>query len=82
MTMTHDQAHSVMVAALSEIAPDVDLDLLDPDAPFQEEADIDSMDFLNLITRLHDDTGVDIPDSDYPKLSSLTAIFSYLEAKA
>ncbi len=39
------------------------------------------MDFLNLVTRLHDDAGIDIPESDYPKLSTVTAIYGYLEAK-
>lgn len=80
--MTHPDARSTLAAALRDIAPDVDLGLLEGDAPFQEEADIDSMDFLNLMTRLHDVAGIDVPESDYPKLSTLNAILAYLDAHA
>ena len=68
-------------SALREVAPDVDLDLLDPDAPFQEEADIDSMDFLNVVICLHDGTGIDIPEADYPRLTTVSSVLDYLEAR-
>ncbi len=80
--MTRDDAHLLLVSALREIAPDVDVDALDPTAPFQEEADIDSMDFLNLVTGLHERTGIEIPESDYPKLSTVADILAYLEHHA
>jgi len=79
--MTRDQAATALKSALREVAPDVDLDLLDPDAPFQEEADIDSMDFLNLVVCLHDGTGIDIPESDYPRLTTVSSMLAYLEAR-
>jgi len=78
--MTGEEAHSLLKSVLHEIAPDVDLEVLDPEAPFQEEADIDSMDFLNVITSLHEKAGIDVPNSDYPKLSTLNKIITYLEA--
>ena len=76
--MTRDEAQAVLAAALRPIAPDVDLELLDADAPFQQEADIDSMDFLNLLIGVHERTGVEIPESDYSKLGSLNEILTYL----
>jgi len=79
--MTRDQAATALKSALREVAPDVDLDLLDPDAPFQEEADIDSMDFLNVVICLHDGTGIDIPEADYPKLTTVSSVLDYLEAR-
>jgi acyl carrier protein len=79
--MTHDDARTTLAAALHDVAPDVDLDAIDPDAPFQEEADIDSMDFLNLVSRLYDRAGVDIPEHDYPKLSTLSEFLAYLSER-
>jgi acyl carrier protein len=79
--MTRDDARTLFASALAQIAPDLDLDDLDADAPFQEEADIDSMDFLNLVTWIYEHAGIEIPESDYAKLSTLTEILGYLEAR-
>ena len=38
------------------------------------------MDFLNLIVTLHERTGIEIPERDYPKLSTLDAAVAYLLA--
>jgi len=79
--MTRDQAATALRSALREVAPDVDVDLLDPDAPFQEEADLDSMDFLNIVICLHDGTGIDIPEADYPRLATVNGVLDYLESR-
>ena len=39
------------------------------------------MDFLNFITAIHHRLGVDIPELDYPKLTTLDGAIAYLEAK-
>jgi acyl carrier protein len=39
------------------------------------------MDFLHFVVALHDRLGVDIPEAEYGKLSSIDAIVSYLAAK-
>jgi acyl carrier protein len=66
---------------LNNIAPEVDLAIVDPAADLREAIDIDSMDFLNLVTALHHRTGVDIPESDYPRLITFSGITAYLESK-
>ena len=67
-------AHDLLATLLHRVAPDVDLDALGRDDILQEAADLDSMDFLNLLTALHDLTGVDVPESDYqcPALAGRT----------
>jgi len=67
---------------LGGIAPEVDFDGLDPAGDLREQADIDSMDFLNLVTALHQRLGVDIPEADYPRLFTLQGALEYLAAKA
>jgi len=43
-----------------------------------DELDIDSMDFLNLVTALAERLIIDIPETDYPKLATLSDAADYL----
>ena len=78
--MTEDQAAALLAATLREIAPAADLGAVDPELPLQEVADIDSMDFLRLVTIIRDRTGIEIPPRDYPKLATVKLFVSYLTA--
>jgi acyl carrier protein len=64
--------------ALAEIAPEADLTTLDPEASVQDVLDLDSMDFLNFVTALHEATGVDIPERDYALIDTLSGATDYL----
>jgi acyl carrier protein len=66
---------------LGRIAPEVDFETIDAEADLREQVDIDSMDFLNLVTALHARLGVDIPETDYPKLATLKGALAYLEQR-
>ena len=50
---------------LRKIAPEANLDQLNPEENLREALDIDSFDFLNLMIGLHDELKVEIPESDY-----------------
>jgi acyl carrier protein len=76
--MTKDEATALLAATLHQIAPEADLGAIDPDLPLQEAASIDSVDFLNLVAAIHDQSGIEIPDRDYPQLATLTLFVSYL----
>lgn len=39
------------------------------------------MDFLNFITALHDRLGVNVPELDYPKLTTVDGAVAYLVEK-
>ena len=52
-----------------------------PDVDFRDQLDIDSMDFLNFVIALHASLGVDIPETDYPKLATLNGCVEYLAAQ-
>ncbi len=77
---TEAQLREIVISSLTEVAPDIDADAIDPDAELAEELDIDSMDFLNVIVAIHRRTGIEIPERDYPKLATLTAAVAYLAA--
>ncbi len=76
--MNANDARSLVNRTLRRIAPEADLDSLDPKVAFREQLDIDSMDFLNFVIGLHEATGFDIPESDYEKLETLGGCIEYL----
>ena len=78
--MNTDDARTLFRELLHRIAPEVELDDVDPDAPLQEAMDLDSMDFLNLVTALHEQTGIDIPERDYPSVSTVAGFVAYVVA--
>jgi acyl carrier protein len=73
-----DDAYDLLARLLGRIAPEVDLDTIDRSAPLQDVADLDSMDFLNLMAALHEETGIDVPERDYPKIASIDGFVTYL----
>lgn len=78
--MSEQQFRDVVIRALTDVAPDIDPSAIDPDADLAEQLDIDSMDFLNVIVAIHEQTGIEIPERDYGKLATLTNAVSYLSA--
>ena len=79
--IVQEELSNIVQDEINNIAPEVDLATIDPAADLREAIDIDSMDFLNLITALHRRTGIEIPEIDYPKLVTLSGMVAYLEAK-
>lgn len=79
--MTRDEIRSALLDTLASVAPEADLDELEPERPLRDQLDIDSFDFLNVVVRLHDKLGVDIPEADYPKLITLNGVLDYLETR-
>lgn len=76
--MTQDDIRNLALNILGGIAPEADFGALSDDDELREVLDIDSMDFLNFIVALHEATAVDIPETDYKKLSTLAGIVGYL----
>ena len=76
--MTHQSIKAALAEELFKIAPDVALDDIDPEADLREEFDIDSMDFLNLVTALGRRFEIPMPEADYPKMSSFSQLADYL----
>jgi acyl carrier protein len=74
----NDSPADVILATLAQVAPEADLASLGPDAELRVELDIDSMDFLNFVVGIDERTGVDIPERDYPQLSTLNGCIEYL----
>lgn len=67
---------------LRRIAPDIDAAEIDHGADLRDECDIDSMDFLNLVTALGQRYGLEMPEADYPQMRSFDALAGYIAAHA
>ena len=80
--MNEQELRDVVIRALTEVAPEIDPAAIDPQAVLTEQLDIDSMDFLNVVVAVHEQTGIEIPERDYPKLSTLDGAVAYLAAAA
>lgn len=72
---------AVITSAITKVAPDVDLGVIDPEADLREEAELDSLDFLNVVTAVHEATGLEIPERDYPQLGTLAGFIAYLSSR-
>ena len=79
--MNEQELVTALTEELHRIAPDVDLAAIDRDGDLREQLDIDSMDFLNLITSLHKRYGIPIPQSDYARLARFADAIAYLLEK-
>jgi len=75
------EIRQIVREALSNVAPEVDLDAIDPAKNLRDQIDIDSVDFLNFVIGLHKELGIEIPDADVPKLGTLNGCVVYLQTR-
>jgi acyl carrier protein len=66
--------------AIMKVAPDAELDTVDIEDDLRDAIGLDSMDFLNVVIAIHDATGIDIPERDYPQLTSLASFERYVSS--
>jgi acyl carrier protein len=71
-------ARETVFAAIRKVAPDVDTTTLPTDVDFREEAELDSMDFIGILTAVHEATGVEVPETDYPLITTVDDFAGYL----
>jgi acyl carrier protein len=80
--LSRDAIRATILDTLSSIAPEIDPAGIAPDKPLRDQVDLDSMDFLNVIIRLHEVLGIDIPESDYASLATLDGAVDYLARRS
>jgi acyl carrier protein len=71
-------ARQIILDAIERIAPDVDAATLPLDVDFREEAELDSMDFLGVLTAVQEATGIEVPETDYAQIVSIDRFTDYL----
>lgn len=79
--MTHEEVKKIVLDIIAEIAPDEDLSDVKPDVRLREQLNLDSMDFLDIVMELRKQHGIEVPETDYPKLATLDSCGEYLTPK-
>ena len=79
--MTESEIQTAVFDGLRKIAPETDPRQLGPAENLREALDIDSFDFLNFLIGLHERLGVEIPEADYGRLTTLSALTQYLSPR-
>ena len=75
------QIRTAVLEIVKSIAPELDAGSIDDAQPLRRQLDLDSMDWLNVMVGLHDKLGIDIPESDHGRLTTLAAIVDYVASK-
>jgi acyl carrier protein len=76
--MTPAELRAAFIIDLTDVAPDLDPDIIGDDDHLQDDLGLDSMDFLNLVSALHRRFGLPIPEADYPRLATPAKAVAYL----
>lgn len=76
--MKNDELRENIIESLKKVAPEADINNLDPEENIREALDIDSFDFLNFLIDIGEKTGIDVPESDYDQLDTLDKIVKYI----
>ncbi|HSJ83234.1 MAG TPA: acyl carrier protein [Acidimicrobiia bacterium] len=76
--MTPEQARRVIFDVLADIAPEVDESTVDDDHDLTEQLDLDSMDYLNWMVGINEETRVDIPQRDVSEFLTIAGAVAYL----
>ena len=81
MIPTADQIRQALIDSILAVAPEADLDAIRPDRPVRDQIDIDSFDFLTILEQLHERLGIDVPESDYARMTTLDGSIAYLSQR-
>ena len=79
---TQGDIRDQVLSVLTTIAPEVEADDIRDDVLLRDQVDLDSMDWLNFLIGIHKRLHVDIPESDYASLRTLTDVVRYVQRQA
>lgn len=79
--MTSDEIRSTLLNCLGDVAPEIADEEIEDDADLRDELDLDSMDILRWVQGIHKALGVEIPEEDYSKISSIKDATTYVAAR-
>ncbi len=79
--MSQEEIRQAIIKEILEIAPDVEEDEIEPTANIQRSLEIDSFDFLKILTALKMALGVEVPEADYGEVDTLEHMAAYFEKR-
>ncbi|HNM86696.1 MAG: phosphopantetheine-binding protein [Mycobacterium sp.] len=79
--MGQDDIRETVLSLLTDVAPEVEADDIEDDVLLRDQVDLDSMDWLNFLQRIHRKFEIDIPEADYATLRTVTDLVTYIAAR-
>lgn len=79
--LTEDEIKKVALDIIGNIAPEADIENLDPAIRLRNQFDFDSVDFMNFAVELQKKLKIEIPEADYLQLATLNSCAAYLKLK-
>jgi acyl carrier protein len=79
--MTEVELKTIITDILKQIAPDTEPATLLPDDNIREKLEIDSFDALQFIVALDEKLGVETPEKDYGKITTMHSLIDYILEK-
>ena len=76
--MSEDEIRALIVDIIEDVAPEIEIRSATGDEHLQKHYGLDSMDALTILEGIADETGIDIPESDYDQTESLNALTTYV----
>lgn len=78
--MTQNDTRTEVLTVLTTIAPEVEPEDISDDELLRDQVDLDSMDWLNFLIGIHKRLQIDIPESDYASLRTLSDLVRYIDS--
>jgi len=79
--LSPEAIHEAVVDCIQSVAPEADFTTLRADKPWRDQLEIDSFDFQNIMVAIHKRLGVDIPESDYRKITTLEQFVAHVVSR-
>ena len=87
VTVDHDEEDDryamwlVVVRALRDAFPYIDIEEINRFQPLEDEIDLTAEDFTQVMASVEEQTGLVVPEDDYPLLATLDGLEQYLKMR-
>lgn len=79
--MNQDEIRQIIFQLLKKIAPETEPSAISDDENIREVLNIDSFDSLQFLVTLDEKLGIEIPEEDYGKITTLKKLVNYIVEK-
>lgn len=76
--MTDQEIKQIIFQLLKKIAPDTEPEKLKPEDDIRHTLEIDSFDALQFVVALDEQFGIETPEADYGKITTLESLVNYI----
>lgn len=79
--MDPNDLRAKLLSLLLSVAPDIESASVDPERELREQFDFDSMDTLHFAAAVSESFGIEIAETEYPRLASLRAAENFVRER-